>query len=58
MVTVYQILARLDMNEAIVEKARHKLGRFVLAINDTEIDPDTLLVYYKDQQSVERDSGS
>jgi transposase len=33
MVTVYQISARLDINEAIVEKARHKLGRFVLASN-------------------------
>jgi transposase len=39
MVTVYQISARLDVNEAIVEKARHKLGRFVLASNDMEIDP-------------------
>jgi transposase len=54
MVTVYQISARLDINEAIVEKARHKLGRFVLASNDMEIDPDTLRGYYKGQQSVER----
>jgi len=37
MVTVYQILARLDINEEIFEKARHKLGRFMLASNDTEI---------------------
>src|SRR5512137_497102 len=54
MVTVYQILARLEINEEILEKARHKLGRFILASNDTEIDPDTLLGYYKGQQSVER----
>lgn len=54
MVTVYQILARLDIDEAIVENARQKLGRFVLASNDTGIDPDTLLQYYKGQQSVER----
>ena len=54
MVTIYQILARLEIDEAIVEKARQKLGRFILASNDTEIDPDTLLGYYKGQQSVER----
>jgi hypothetical protein len=29
-------LARLDIDEAIVENARQKLGRFVLASNDTE----------------------
>ena len=30
MVTVYQVLARLEINEEILEKARHKLGRFIL----------------------------
>jgi transposase len=54
MVTVYQVAARLDIEEVAVEKARQKLGRFVLASNDTQIDPDTLLQYYKGQQSVER----
>ena len=54
MVTAYLIAARLDIEEAAVEKARQKLGRFVLASNDTQIDPDLLLQYYKGQQSVER----
>ena len=54
MVTAYMIAARLDVEEAAVEKARQKLGRFVLASNDTQIDPDSLLQYYKGQQSVER----
>ena len=54
MVTVYLVTARLDIEEVAVEKARQKLGRFVLASNDTHIDPDTLLQYYKGQQSVER----
>ena len=54
MVTAYLIAARLDTEEAAVEKARQKLGRFVLASNDTQIDPNTLLQYYKGQQSVER----
>jgi transposase len=54
LVTVYQIAAELDVDEAAVEEARKKLGRFVLASNDTKIDPDKLLRYYKGQQSVER----
>lgn len=54
MVTAYLIAARLDVEEAAVEKARQKLGRFILASNDTQIDPDSLLQYYKGQQSVER----
>ena len=32
MVTVYQVLARLEINEEILEKARHKLGRFIPTI--------------------------
>ena len=32
MVTVCQILARLEINEEILEKARHKLGRFIPTI--------------------------
>ena len=38
----------------MVEKDRDKLGRFVLVSNDPEIDPETMLRYYKGQQSVER----
>jgi len=32
-VTEYQIAAELDVDEAAVEEARKKLGRFVLASN-------------------------
>jgi len=35
-------------------KIKSKLGRFVLATNDINLDPDTLLSYYKGQQAVER----
>jgi transposase len=31
-----------------------KLGRFILATNYLNPDPDTILSYYKDQQAVER----
>ena len=37
-----------------VSKEKSNLGRFILASNDINIDPDTLLSYYKGQQSVER----
>jgi len=33
---------------------KSKLGRFILASNDLNIDPDTILSYYKGQQEVER----
>ena len=36
-----------------VSKEKSNLGRFILASNDINIDPDTLLNYYKGQQSVE-----
>jgi len=31
-----------------------RLGRFILATNDLNLDPDTILSYYKGQQAVER----
>jgi transposase len=37
-----------------ITNAKAKLGRFILAINDLNSDPDTILSYYKGQQAVER----
>lgn len=54
METMYLIRAQVDIDDAAVAKAREKLGRFILASNDSKINPDTLLKYYKGQQSVER----
>jgi transposase len=51
---VYLIKAQLDIDEVAVNKSREKLGRFILASNDTQLDQDTMLQYYKGQQSVER----
>jgi transposase len=50
----YVIQADIELNENIVDREREKLGRFVLASNDLEIDDETMLQNYKGQQSVER----
>ena len=42
------------MDDDRVLKEKSKLGRFILASNDLNIDPDTILSYYKGQQKVER----
>ena len=40
------------MKDALTEE-RKKFGRFVLASNDIDLDPDAMLNYYKGQQTVE-----
>ena len=42
------------MDDDRVLKEKSKLGRFILASNDLNIDPDTILSYYKGQQEVKR----
>jgi transposase len=42
------------MKQAVVAGERLKLGRFVLATNDTDLSADKLLEYYKGQGAVER----
>jgi len=46
--------AEIELDEDVIDKERAKLGRFVLASNDLEIDEETMLQNYKGQQSVER----
>lgn len=50
----YSVDAPIELNPVFVEKEKTKLGRFVLASNDMELSPETILKYYKGQQSVER----
>lgn len=52
--TWYLVEATIEPNEEVIAKERSKLGRFVLASNDIEIDPEQLLQFYKGQGSVER----
>ncbi|MDD1728370.1 MAG: IS1634 family transposase, partial [Methanospirillum sp.] len=45
---------KLVYNEETVERERNLMGLFILANNDTAIDPDTCLEYYKEQSKVEK----
>lgn len=53
-VTVYSVDSPLEIIPDVIEQERNRLGRFVLATNDLELDADSILKYYKGQQSVER----
>ncbi|MFA5003103.1 MAG: IS1634 family transposase [Methanolinea sp.] len=51
---LYIVNAEIEHNPEFVQQEKRKLGRFVLATNDLELSPDTLLEYYKEQGTVER----
>ena len=50
----YRIEAEIEPNREYYAGKRQKLGRFVLATNDLDFDPDRLLVNYKNQAQIER----
>jgi len=50
----FKIEAKIELNFEVLSNEREKLGRFVLASNDTDLDPEAMLNYYKGQQTVER----
>jgi transposase len=54
MTTVYRIEAVIELDDAAVRDAASKLGRFILASNDLELAPETMLGYYKKQSNVEQ----
>jgi transposase len=54
---LYRIEAALERDEAAIDEAKRRAGRFILATNvldHEEISADKLLAEYKDQHSVER----
>ena len=51
---VHLIEAEIEINAEKVADAKSKLGRFILATNDLNLDHNTILNYYKGQQAVER----
>ena len=53
-VTVYSVDAPIEIIPEVIEQEKTRLGRFVLATNDLDLETDSLLKYYKGQQSVER----
>lgn len=52
--TSYMIEGEIELNEYALIEARRNLGRFVLASNQVDLDPEVMLNYYKGQQAVER----
>jgi transposase len=50
----FRIEAQIGLNDDGLNDERKKLGRFVLVSNDIDLDPETMLNYYKGQQTVER----
>ena len=52
--TVFSFDSLLEVIPEIIKREKLCLGRFVQATNDLDLDADTILKYYKGQQSVER----
>jgi len=50
----FKIEAEIEIDEEALSEDRKKLGRFVLASNQTDLEPELMLNYYKGQQTVER----
>jgi len=50
----FKIEAEIEVDEDVLTEERKKLGRFVLASNKTDLEPEIMLNYYKGQQTVER----
>lgn len=50
----HKVSCKISLNPEVVRKEQELMGRFILASNDTTIDPDTCLQYYKEQSTVER----
>ena len=49
----FKIEARIALNDNALDEERKLLGRFVLASNEVDLDPETMLNYYKGQLTVE-----
>jgi transposase len=50
----YTLHAELEHDPEYIQQEKHTLGRFVVATNDLDLSPYTLLDYYKGQGVVER----
>lgn len=50
----YYVSCKLSLKLDVIQKEQSLMGRFVLASNDTKIDPEICLEYYKEQDTVGR----
>jgi len=51
---IYLPACEFSLDEDWVQMEQDRAGRFILACNDTGIDPESMLEYYKEQNAVER----
>jgi len=51
---VFFISCEIELNQEVIVREQEQMGRFILASNDTSIDPELMLTYYKEQSTVER----
>ena len=58
LIVKYVIDAPLSPNKAHIEREREILGRFIVATNDLDLDPETALTYYKGQYRLKKVSDS
>lgn len=54
LVPVFSVSCSLTWNDEYVAWERERKGRFILATNDINLDPDTILTWYKEQYTIER----
>jgi len=52
--TYYSVKAKIVVDKQVIAREREKLGKFVLATNNTSLTADEILSYYKSQSTVER----
>ena len=50
----FRIEGKIEICQDALDEERRRFGRFVLASNDVNLDPELMLNYYKGQQVVER----
>lgn len=51
---IYIISFEIELNQEVIVQEQELMSRFILATNDTSIDPELMLTYYKEQSTVER----
>lgn len=54
LITKYKIKAKLEQDPEKIEFKKEQFGKFIIASNDTELNAEELLSYYKNQSKVER----
>jgi transposase len=54
LIVKYSVEAEIRINKEFVDRERAILGRFIIATNDLDLDPECALAYYKGQYQIEK----